>query len=634
MGWKNSSAWFMMAVNETVADIRAEFRRRDINAQIASYVDDLAIASDRMDDHVRAVMTSLEVFKSHGWTIKPSKVVWAARETEFLGRTLSQDGVNISDDIRSRAQQMPPPTNVRELRSALGLMRCMLNHCRIDTASLALLQKMLKWKGDQIVRFWKEHEDKWAEITRQFDKCWYLNQGIPSVRLDLYVDACGHGYGFALFDADKQRLVHMGCGHLDATKLKSSGHAEALALKRSLHSCRPFIIGRQFRIFTDSTVVLNGTNPKNQSLVVQRFLDSLNLSAGSVHHVDGIKNTIADILSRSRFWQTNLTNPKPMKNKQGRQTCHQAKQNEYAAESEEVQEDVAPDGWYESLPEFLLNNTYPKNWNEIKKKRIRERAKDFRMCNSKLEYFNGCQWVRCWERDEDKTEALTDAHDRQGHYGEAETERRLRRFAYWPEIHRDVKQHVRTCINCQRQARRDTPRAFRNMSWIEANEAIAMDFIGPFQSHNRKKYILACVDLCTRFPMLSATIEASSEAVVKMLERWTHLFGNPSMFVADNATAFASKKVTAWLAEHGIRRRSIPAYTPQCNGSCERLNQEVLRRLRRMVNHEEKWAHYLPTIEQTLRSSKNKISGLSSFQMMFGYEPDSSRFIQVNRPRQ
>ena len=159
-----------------------------------------------------------------------------------------------------------------------------------------------------------------------------------------------------------------------------------------------------------------------------------------------------------------------------------------------------------------------------------------------------------------------------------------------------------------------------------ANEAIAMDFIGPLQSHNRKKYILACVDLCTRFPMFSATIEASSEAVVKMLERWTHLFGNPSMFVADNATAFASKKVTAWLAEHGIRRRSILAYTPQCNGSCERLNQEVLRRLRRMVNHEEKWAHYLPTIEQMLRSSKNKISGLSSFQMMFGYEPRFESF--------
>ena len=424
MGWKNSSSWFMMAVNETVADIRAEFRRRSINAQIASYVDDLAIASDEMEDHARAVMTCFEVFRAHGWTIKPDKIVLASTHIEFLGRTLSQEGVNVSDDIRSRVQRMSPPRNVHEVRSALGLMRCMLSHCRIDTRGLAVLHTMLNWKSVQIAEYWRQHSEEWNKVLRQFNKCWYLSQGRPNKRLDLYIDACGHGYGFALFDADSQRLVHMGCGHLDAAEFKSSGHAETIALKKSLHSCRPFIIGGQFRVFTDSTVVLNGSNPKNQSLIVQRFLDALNLTAGSLHHVDGVSNTMADILSRSKFWQASLSDHKPDEEKQVSQACNQAGRDEAAAEEKEGPEDVAAGGWYKHLPEFLTKNTYPHGWNEIKKKRLRERARNFRLHGARLEYFNGAQWVQCCKHSEDKIEALTTAHDNQGHYGEAETERR------------------------------------------------------------------------------------------------------------------------------------------------------------------------------------------------------------------
>lgn len=140
-------------------------------------------------------------------------------------------------------------------------------------------------------------------------------------------------------------------------------------------------------------------------------------------------------------------------------------------------------------------------------------------------------WVGCFSREDPKTEVLEDARDRQGHYGEHETERRLRRFAYWPELALVVRQHVKTCLRCQQHAYKYSSTKHRNLTWMKFNEGVALDFIGPMPADGRRRYILAAVDLCTRFPMLKGCVEASRDSVVALLTQWSQLFGFPDFIV-------------------------------------------------------------------------------------------------------
>ena len=74
------------------------------------------------------------------------------------------------------------------------------------------------------------------------------------------------------------------------------------------------------------------------------------------------------------------------------------------------------------------------------------------------------------------------------------------------------------------------------------------------------------------------------------------------------------------MSERGIKRRSIPAYRPQCNGTVERLNQEVIRRLQRLPT-QGKWARFIPQVQALLNAHPNAVTHLSAAHTAFGYQP-------------
>lgn len=237
-----------------------------------------------------------------------------------------------------------------------------------------------------------------------------------------------------------------------------------------------------------------------------------------------------------------------------------------------------------------------------------------------MQFKNGENWVRCIGRTENKRNFLEQARDQQGHYGAAESERRPRQFAYWPEINKDMALYVKTCINCQTHARKDSHPRHRNLTWFEFKEGVALDSwdqCRPTESEST----FCLIDLCTRFVKLWPCTDANSDNVLAGLSDWTSLFGFPDFIATDNAPALVSRKVRSWLQDREIRRREIPSFSPQCNGACERYNQEVLRRLRRIMNSDGKWAKHLPVVEQQLRTCPNRTTGLSAFEMTMGYTP-------------
>ena len=70
-------------------------------------------------------------------------------------------------------------------------------------------------------------------------------------------------------------------------------------------------------------------------------------------------------------------------------------------------------------------------------------------------------------------------------------------------------------------------------------ETVAIDFLGPLiKTDAGSRYILSCVDLFSRFALLHALPNRSSEAVISCLLNIFDKFGYPKTLLSDNALEF------------------------------------------------------------------------------------------------
>eukprot|EP00921_Rhytidocystis_pertsovi_P026822 GHVQ01043216.1.p1 GENE.GHVQ01043216.1~~GHVQ01043216.1.p1 ORF type:complete len:116 (-),score=2.52 GHVQ01043216.1:65-412(-) len=70
-----------------------------------------------------------------------------------------------------------------------------------------------------------------------------------------------------------------------------------------------------------------------------------------------------------------------------------------------------------------------------------------------------------------------------GHRGINTTTRKLKQYAWWPNMHQDVKAFVKGCLPCSRN--RPPLRSTTSMALLipSATELISLDFVGPRKVH-------------------------------------------------------------------------------------------------------------------------------------------------------
>ena len=604
MGWVNSMAFFDLAVQTTIAEVRDRLKERGIRAAVESYADDVCVGAMTNEDLGAAVEELMLAYRRNGWTASPKKCRYGEPEIEFLGYRFTQKGVLPPKSTLQQLLAASPPQNKTEVRSFLGLFRTILSYCRSDIRSLADMQKLSQADPASIQRYWKEEPSRWRAIIHSVQHVWYNRPESSGHTVDLYVDASRDGFGYALFDKETKRLMRMGAGGFQRDKFQSSGKAELLGMERSLREVRHLILGKQLTIFTDATVVKQASGTKDQSFLVQRHLDTLNLVAGRVKHVDGVANVIADLLSRSPWWRATLEQEKPT----------------VAAIQATTDAGNWPD-WYKQMAEYLHTRRCPDDATPQQRARLKHRSRYFRIHSGRLEYSaDEMTWVPCCLDGREVDQWLHRAHEQSGHYGIHTTAQKLQQLVYFPDAPARVKHWVKSCPHCQKFARHDAPVAPSFNTWQQLNQCVGLDVIGPLKADGTYKYIIAAVDLCTRFCLLSATSAATAGTIIRLLERWVSLFGNPDSLQTDNAPAFVGNQLSAWMSERSIKRRSIPAYRPQCNGTVERLNQEVIRRLQRLPT-QGKWAKFIPEVQALLNAHPNAVTHLSAAQTAFGYQP-------------
>jgi len=241
-------------------------------------------------------------------------------------------------------------------------------------------------------------------------------------------DACGYAVGASLSQDQGrglQPVAFMSKKMLPAERNYKNGEQELLAVICALKEWRHYLHGRKFTVITDHYSLQYLFTQPQLSGRQARWLEFLQQFDFKIEHKPGKLNVVADALSRRQDLQ-----------KLERITDETNMGIEVIGNLKEALKEKFKRG-YEIDPNCQEIFTNPRAFHNHFTV-----ADGFLFCNQKLYVPN----VR-----ELKTELLQEAHDLplSGHLGALRTTELLTRNYYWPNLYRDVKKYVASCLSCQ-----------------------------------------------------------------------------------------------------------------------------------------------------------------------------------------
>ena len=86
------------------------------------YMDDLLVFSASEEEHLKHLEIIFEKFRNTDLKLKLSKCQFWKKEIEYLGHLVSQEGIKVMPDKINTVLKIKLPSNVKEAKSALGIM--------------------------------------------------------------------------------------------------------------------------------------------------------------------------------------------------------------------------------------------------------------------------------------------------------------------------------------------------------------------------------------------------------------------------------------------------------------------------------------------------------------------------------
>ena len=305
----------------------------------------------------------------------------------------------------------------------------------------------------------------------------------------------------------------------------------------------------------------------------------------------------------------------------------------------EEMDDEFPDGrlfavqkvplWYSYIAEFLSTQAFPANLDRNERRKIRVNSTNFAIIANKL-YRRGIDGIlrRCVDYTEvpDILEACHDSACR-GHFSRRLTGQKILRAGYyWPTLFADAEAYAKKCDACQRYARNDLHMDLPLYPTLPISpiEKWGIDYIGPIapMSSKRNQYIIIAVEYLTKWAEAKAIKAADAkQTAIFLYENIISRFGCPQILVSDKGTHFLNEAIEEMTKLFQINHRKTTPYHPQTNGLAERVNQTLVRILRKTVTDSKRdWDNKLTAALWAYRTTYKVTTRMTPFALMYGLE--------------
>nr|XP_010313151.1 uncharacterized protein K02A2.6-like [Solanum lycopersicum] len=163
-----------------------------------------------------------------------------------------------------------------------------------------------------------------------------------------------------------------------------------------------------------------------------------------------------------------------------------------------------------------------------------------------------------------------------GHYSGIRTAHKFLHYGYyWLSIHQDAHEFAKFCDLCQ-QDRRISKRqelSFNPILVYELFDIWGIDFMVPFVSSHRMKYILVEVDYVSKWVEAITLPYNEGKSVTAFLKKNIFsIFGTPRVIISDGGSNFCNKLFKGKLEKYGVLHNVVTPYHPQTSGEVEVSN--------------------------------------------------------------
>src|SRR6266540_4027270 len=293
----NASATFQRLMNQVLRKYFGKF--------VLVYLDDIIIYSKTFEEHKEHVKLVFEALRAASLMIKPKKCKFAQKELRFLRHIISAEGIRTDPDKIAKMVTMSPLTNLKELRSRLGLFSYYWQYIKGFSDITRPMYELTREQNGKAVPFeWTAARQKAFEAIKaklatapmvahpNFDKLFIL-----------YTDASGGGVEAILHQKDEDRRERIiACAsrtYNEHEKKYSITEQECLAVVWDVEKFKQFLSVKPFKIITDHMALETIKTVDLPSGRRARWLCKLQQYDFTIEHRKGNRIAHVDAFSRA-----------------------------------------------------------------------------------------------------------------------------------------------------------------------------------------------------------------------------------------------------------------------------------------------------------------------------------------------
>ena len=530
---------------------------------VVCYLDDILVTGSSRQEHVANLEAVLARLQQYGIRLRKEKCRFFQQSLEFLGYTLSTDGVRPSEKKVSDVQAMPAPQNVKQLLTFLGMIT--YNAKFLPQLSTVLRPLYDLTKSDTPWSWSEQCQGAFTKVKSMLATAVCLAHYDLDKPLKVYCDASQSGLGACMVhvDGSGERPIAFASRTLtEAEKKYAQVEKEALAIIFAVKRWHQYLCGRSFTLVTDHKPLCRVFGPHTQipsvaAARLQRWALILSMYRYDIEYLRGTENVTADALSRLPGSDTSDRAVHMLEDVE--EGCS-AVDDVLPVTASQVASATSRDSVLSVVLGWARTGSWPGHVDNSKLMPYLQRREQ-------LTVIDGC--LQLGEKviipTKYRSQLLRELHE--GHVGMYKMKSLARMFFWWPKLDEDIENVCKTCTPCVENANMPRPETVHPWKYpVQPWDRVHIDFA----TFEDRKYLLL-VDAYSKWPEVRYMASTTAAKTIEVLTDIFATHGFPVSLVSDNGPPFTSDEFQSYLASRGIHHRLTPPYHPASNGQAESL---------------------------------------------------------------
>ena len=626
-------------------------------SQLITYVDDSLLHSPTLQEHFHVLMLVLKAYRKAGMKLSPHKCFLFRSEVDYLGFTVSKDGLKCQQKALDIIRKWPLPQTKTQVRAFIGKLnyykkffRHLSQHCKPWT------DVMGKTSGPEE----KSHLVVTPEMKASFEKLKQMLTSPPilafpefgpdaemfCVDTDWSQDSNTVGGVLSQRQNGVERIILFGSKKLEKGRRHySSFQGELLAVTIFLKMWRFYLYPKKFILRTDHQALKWIKTIEQPSAVAQRWLQTLANFNFEVQFRRTQDHGNADALSR-------IDHAEPEEPSDLDDEAYGL-----AALAPLVAPPFTPDVLKEAQEE---DHDY-----QMLRRAVRERRRlngqELRLMGPEGRHLNGLFSDLRLDHNDVLTRLLPEAtdlawtrgqvfcvpvslqdqlirhcHEMGGHQGRDLTLKRVAQLAFFPHMRTSVEHFVKACRDCVQADKNPKNQRHTLLTTQDAGYpmmVLSVDFVGALpKSKKGNSYIFTVKDVFSKYVFAFPLKKATAEAAADILEKEIFCkFGICEKILSDQGAQFRSRLWDAMGEVLGITIQHVASYNPKAN-MIERTHRDLGAMLRKMMDESLDWEDCLPQCLFAINTAKNRMTNVEPWRLMFGRLPATPLHVAFGNP--